>query len=89
MVLDITNVHDEEVLDKLSLTRCDHSERYLNEEGNDMFTLNGRIKAKFVSKIVVNLSYRKLAKAEISSLFKGLKFVLTSNNINKKSLRWH
>ena len=52
-----------------------------------MFTLNGRIKAKFVSKIVVNLSYRKLAKAEISSLFKGLKFVLTSNNINKKKLK--
>ena len=57
-VLDITGFHDEKVLNKQSLTGCDHSESHLNEEGND--TLNGRIKGKFVSENVVNLSKRKL-----------------------------
>ena len=60
IVLDITGFHDEEVLDKQTLTGCDNSESYLNEEGNDVFTLNGRIKGKFVSKDVVNLSKRNL-----------------------------
>ena len=45
-------------MDKPSLKDCDHSENHLNEEGNNVFTLNGRIKGKFVSK-VVNLSKRK------------------------------
>ena len=43
---------------------------------------NWRIKSKFVSKNFVNLSKRKLTKAEISLLFKGLKFVPTCNHIN-------
>ena len=54
IVLDITGFHDEEVLDKQSLTGCDHSESHLLEESNDAFTLNGRIKGKFVSKNVLN-----------------------------------
>ena len=37
--LDITEFHDEKVLDKQSLTGCDHSESHLNEEGNDVFIL--------------------------------------------------
>ena len=41
IVLDITGFHDEEVLDKQSLTGCDHSENHLNEEGNDVIALNG------------------------------------------------
>ena len=68
IVLHITGFHDEKVLDKQSLTGCDRSESHLNEEGND--TLNGRIKGTFVSENVVNLSKRKLTKAEISLLFK-------------------
>ena len=87
MVLDTTGLHDEEVLNKQCLTGCAYSESHLSEEGNDIFTLNGRIKGKFVSKNVVNLSKRKLAKAEISLLSKGLKFVPTSNHINKAKLK--
>ena len=68
-----------------NLIGCDRSESHLNEEGND--TLNGRIKGKFVSENVVNLSKRKLTKAEISLLSKGLKFVPTSNHINKAKLK--
>ena len=86
IVLDITGFHDEEVLNKQSLTGCDHSESHLNEEGNDIFTLNGRIKSKFGSKNVVNLSKQQLTKAEISILSKGLEFVPGNNHINKATL---
>ena len=41
IVLDITGLHDEEILDKQSITGCDCSESLLNEEGNDVITLNG------------------------------------------------
>ena len=87
IVLDTTGFHDEEVLDKQSLAGCDHSGSHLNEEGNEVFTSNGQIRVKFVSKNVVNLSKRKLAKAEISLLSKGLKFVPTSNHINEARLK--
>ena len=69
------------------LNGCDHSKNHLSEEGNDLFTLNGRMKGKFVSKNVANLSKRKLTKVEVSLLFKGLKFVPTSNHINKAKLK--
>ena len=62
------------------------SESYLNE-GNDAFTLNGRIKGRFASKNVVNLSDLKLTKAEISLLSKRLRFVSTSNHIKKAKLK--
>ena len=86
IILDTTGFHDQEVLDIQSLTGCDHSESHLNE-GNDAFTLNGRIKGKFVSKNVVNLSDLKLTKTEISLLSKRLRFVSTSNHINKGKLK--
>ena len=38
----------------------------LNEEGNETTTPNGRLKGKFVSKNVVNLSKLKLSKSKIS-----------------------
>ena len=63
ILLDITDFHDVEVLDKQSLTSCDHSESHSSEEGNDLFTLHGRIKGKFVSKYVVNLYKQKLTKS--------------------------
>ena len=74
-------------MDKQNVTSSDHSENHLSEEGYDLFTLNGRIKGTFVSKNVVNLSKRKLTKAEVSLLSKGLKFVPTSNHINKAKLK--
>ena len=83
IVSDITGFHDEEVLNKQSLTGCAYLESLLSEKGNDVFTFNRRIKGKFVSKNVVNLSKHKLTKTEVSLLSKGLKFVPTSNHINK------
>ena len=41
----------------------------------------------FVSKNVVNLTKRKLTKAEVSLLSEGLKFFRTSNYINKAKLK--
>ena len=73
-------------MDKQNVTESDLSENLLGEESNDLFTLNGRIKGKFVSKYV-NLSKRKLTEAEVSLLSKGLKFVPTSNHINKAKLK--
>ena len=48
--------------------------------------MNGRLKDKFLSKNVVNLSIRKLSKSEILLLSKGLKFIPTGNNIDKAKL---
>ena len=87
IVLNIAGFHNEEVLDKQNVTRCDQSESHLSEEGNDLFILNRRIKGKFVSKNVVNLSKRKLTKTEISLLSKGLKFIPNSNHISKAKLK--
>ena len=56
IVLDNAGFPDEQVLDKQSLTGCDHSESNLNEKGSDALTLNGRIKGKSVSENIVNLS---------------------------------
>ena len=56
IVLDNTGFHDEEVFYKQNLTGCEH-------------TLNGRIKRKFVSKNVVNLSKRKLTKLKVQDIF--------------------
>ena len=49
--------------------------------------LNGRLKGKFVTKNVVNLSKRKSSKSEILLLSKGLKFIPTSNTIDKAKLK--
>ena len=41
IVLDNTGFHDEKILDKQTLTGCDHLESHLNEEQNGIFPLNG------------------------------------------------
>ena len=45
--------------------------------------MNGRLKGKFGSKNVINMSKRKLSKSEISLLSKSLKFIPTSNTKTK------
>ena len=49
--------------------------------------LNGRLKGYFVSDNVFNLSHRKLSKAKVSLLSKGLKFCPTPNTIDKSILK--
>ena len=58
-----------------------------NPNGNQAVLLEIRLKGKFVSKNVVNLSKRNLNDAEISLLSKGLNFVPTCNNIYKAKFK--
>ena len=78
---EIYGKNDNEFLEKSDI------HEHLNEEGNEATILNGRLKGKFVSKIVVNLSKRKLSNSEISLLSEGLKFIPTSNTIDKAKLK--
>ena len=77
---EIYGKNDNEFLEKSDI------DEHLNEEGNEATILKGRLKGRFVSKNVVNLSKRKLSKSEISLLSKGLKFITTSNTIDKAKL---
>ena len=52
-----------------------------------LIPLNGRPKGYFVSDNAFNLLYRKLSKAEVSLLSKGLKFCHTRNTIEKSILK--
>ena len=73
--------NDNEFLEKSNI------QGHLNEESNEATILNDRLKCRFVSKNVVNLFKRKLSKYEISLLSKGLKFIPTSNTIDKAKLK--
>ena len=48
---------------------------------------DGRLKGKFVSPNIINLSTRILSKAEISLLSKGLKFIPTPTSVNKAVIK--
>ena len=74
----------------------DYSESTNTEEQNSQnepdykiaeVTSNGRLKGFFVSENVVNLSNRKLNKAEVSLLSKGLTFCPTPNSVDKLVLK--
>ena len=58
-----------------------------NVNGNQAVLLENRLKDKFVSKNVVNLSKRNINHAEIYLLLKGLNFVSTCNKIYKAKLK--
>ena len=45
------------------------------------------LEGKFISKNVINLSRRNLSAFEISFLSKGLKFVPTTNEINRAKIK--
>ena len=51
-------------------------------ENNIAEVIDGRLKDKFVSPNVINLSTRILSKVEISLLSKGLKFIATPTSVN-------
>ena len=78
---EIYRENDNEFLEKNEI------HEHLTEQRNEATILNGRLKGKFVSKNVVNLSKWKLSKSEISLLSKGLKFIPTTNAIDKAKLK--
>ena len=67
-------------------TEEQHSQNELDYKKVEL-TSNGRLKGFFVSENVVNLSNRKLSKAEVSLLSKGLKFCPTPNSVDKLVLK--
>ena len=50
-----------------------------HQDSNASFLNKARLKGKFVSKNVINLSRRNLSRSEISLLSRGLKFVPSAN----------
>ena len=56
-------------------------------ENNIAEVIDGRLKGKFESPNVINLSTRILSKAEISLLSKGLKFIPTPTSVNKAQIK--
>ena len=68
-------------------TISDSSEQDNIREKNIAKVKDGRLKGKFVSPNVINLSTRILSKAEISLLSKGLKFIPTPASVNKALIK--
>ena len=56
-------------------------------QGNEAGMCDGRLKGKFVSKNVINLSKRNLTENEISLLSKGLNFIPTCNKVDVAQLK--
>ena len=64
-----------------------HSSNHGLNKTNAATLVNEKLKGKFVSPNVVNLSRRNLTNNEISVLSKGLKFVPTRKGINKALIK--
>ena len=56
-------------------------------QGNEAEMCDGRLKGRFVSKNVINLSKRNLTENEISLLSKGLNFIPTCNKVDIAKLK--
>ena len=72
------------------MSQQDYSGHSSNHDFNKTYSatlVNERLKGKFVSPNVVNLSRRNLTNDEISLLSKGLKFVPTPRGINKALIK--
>ena len=72
---------------ELSEDNSNDSEVLQEIDDNSAKLKDNRLKGKFVSKNVINISHRPLTKSEISLLSKGLKFVSTPNRIDKVKLK--
>ena len=83
--------HDVSCISNLSgVSQQDYSGHSSNHDFNKTYSatlVNERLKGKFVSPNVVNLSRRNLTNDEISLLSKGLKFVPTPRGINKALIK--
>ena len=67
-----------------SISDCENSESCetkpsSNMQDNEVEICDGRLKGKFVSKTVINLSKRNLTENEISLLWNSLNFIPTCN----------
>ena len=68
-------------------SKCCEGTPFSNMQGNEAETCDGRLKGKFVSENVINLSKRDLSENEISLLSKGLNFIPTCNKVDGARLK--
>ena len=75
-----------------SISDCENSENCeikpsSNIQDNEVEICDGRLKGKFVSKNVINLSKRNLTENEISLLWNSLNFIPTCNKVDIAKLK--
>ena len=77
---------DSSISDSENSKNCEGTP-FSNVQGNEAEMCDGRLKGKFVSKNVINLSKRNLSENEISLLSKGLNFIPTCNKVDVARLK--
>ena len=87
---DVSDTHttfdDSSISDSENSENCE-TKPSSNVQGNEAGMCDGRLKGKFVSKNVINLSKRNLTENEISLLSKGLNFIPTCNKVDVAQLK--
>ena len=81
-----TMLDDSSISDSQNSKNCEGTP-FSNVQGNEAEMCDGRLKGKFVSKNVINLSKRNLSENEISLLSKGLNFIPTCNKVDVARLK--
>ena len=87
-LIHVNDVSDTKTMfDDSSISNSENSKNcegtpFSNVQGNEAEMCDGRLKGKFVSKNVINLSKRNLSENEISLLSKGLNFIPTCNKVD-------
>ena len=81
-----TMFDDSRISDSENSKNCEGTP-FSNVQDNETEMCEGRLKGKFVSKNVINLSKRNLSENEISLLSKGLNFIPTSNKVDVARLK--
>ena len=81
-----TMFDDSSISDSENSKNCEGTP-FSNVQGNEVEMCDGRLKGKFVSTNVINLSKRNLSENEISLLSKGLNFIPTCNKVDVARLK--
>ena len=81
-----TSFDDSSISDSENSKSCEGTPSS-NVQGNEAEMCDSRLKGKFVSKNVINLSKRNLSENEISLLSKGLNFIPTCNKVDVARLK--
>ena len=79
-------LNDSSINDSENSESCEGTP-FRNVQGNEAKMCDDRLKGKFVSKIVINLSKRNLSENEFFLLSKGLNFIPTCNKVDVARLK--
>ena len=81
-VSDTNTIFDDSSINDSENSKSCEGTPFTDVQGNEAEMCDGRLKVKFISKNVINLSKRNLSENEISLLSKGLNFILTRNKVD-------